>query len=219
MLELEPVKWKKYGPNPIIGVDEVGRGCLAGPVYAGAVILKNDSLRDILTDSKLISEKRRPEISNLIKQQHFYGIGTASVEEIDEINILQASLLAMKRAVEDVWKQAQKELGLPPWKDRNLSAKGPGILMIDGKFKIPDVRIAQETFIKGDLRVSPISAAAIVAKVERDQFMLDLGKEFPAYDFQKHKGYATALHKKAIAKNGPTEWHRKSFAGVKEYCL
>lgn len=201
VLDLPEVHWKKFSPTPIIGVDEVGRGCLAGPVYAAAVILKDDSLLGDLTDSKLLSEKRRDELAKIILANHYVGIGSASVEEIDEINILNASLLAMKRAV------AQ----LPVTS---------GHVLVDGNKKIPNLKgFEQTTIIKGDLRVAPIGAASIVAKVTRDRLMKDLGVEFPLYGFEIHKGYSTVLHKGSIATHGPCLWHRKTFAGVKEFIL
>lgn len=198
----EMINWKSFSPGPVIGVDEVGRGCLAGPVYAAAACLKSDDLIEHFTDSKLISEKRREELSPMILDAHWVGIGHASVEEIDQINILQASLLAMKRAVEQVEKQMQKKAGH---------------VLVDGNFKIPGLTVKQTTIIKGDLRCAPISAASIVAKVTRDLLMKELGAEYPQYGFEKHKGYASPIHKKSIAQFGPIAVHRKSFAGVKEY--
>lgn len=197
--EYPKVDWQQFGPNPVIGVDEVGRGCLAGPVYAAAVIFKSDSLADLVTDSKLLSEERREELAALILKEHHVGIGSASVEEIDEINILQASLLAMKRAIE------------------NLNVK-TGHVLVDGNMKIPGLNgFEQTTFVKGDLRVAPISAASIVAKVTRDSLMKELGVKYPVYGFETHKGYSTPVHKESIVTHGPCNIHRKSFAGVKEY--
>lgn len=205
-LSLEPVNWLQFAPNaftPVIGVDEVGRGCLAGPVYAGAVHLRDNSLSHLLTDSKLLSEKRREELSALVRASHDFALGFATPEEIDRINILQASLLAMHRAVEELM--------------QNLKVSS-AVLLIDGTFKIASLKkLEQHTFVKGDLRVAPISAAAIVAKVARDHLMNDLGEKFPQYGFEKHKGYSTAVHKSAIAEFGPCDEHRKSFAGVKEF--
>jgi ribonuclease HII len=201
---LEPIDWRSFASSdphyPIIGVDEVGRGCLAGPVYAAAVSFNSDILSDLVTDSKLLSEKRRDELAIEIKKHHQVGLGFATVEEIDEINILQASLLAMKRAVE------------------NLGVTS-GHLLIDGNKAIPGMseKFKQTTIVKGDLRVSLISAASIVAKVTRDQLMKDLSIQFPVYGFEAHKGYSTAIHKKSIADHGPCIWHRRTFSGVKEY--
>jgi ribonuclease HII len=199
-----PFEWKQLRPQPVIGVDEVGRGCLAGPVYAAACILKSEAHLNQLTDSKLISETRREILAPLILRDHRASIASASVAEIDELNILWAALLAMKRAVEVL----ATEEGLVE-----------ATVLVDGNFKIPDLspRFKQIPVVKGDLRASPISAASIVAKVARDQRMKELGKEVPGYGFEKHKGYPSPFHKKAIADRGPTQWHRRSFAGVKEY--
>ncbi|CAE79957.1 ribonuclease HII (RNase HII) [Bdellovibrio bacteriovorus HD100] len=198
-IEFPKIEWRDFSPAPIIGVDEVGRGCLAGPVYAAAVIFKSDALNDLVTDSKLLSEKRREELADLILKEHIVGIGSASVEEIDEINILNASLLAMKRAVE------------------KLGVKS-GHVLVDGNKKIPNLKgFEQSTIVKGDLRVAPISAASIVAKVTRDRLMKDLGVKYPHYGFEIHKGYSTPVHKQSIVDHGPCIAHRRSFAGVKEY--
>lgn len=200
--ELPMVDWKSFQPGPVVGVDEVGRGCLAGPVYAAAVSLKSDFLCDQLTDSKLISEKRRNLLQPQIEEHHWVALGFATVEEIDEINIFQASLLAMKRAVENLEKKMQISTGH---------------LLVDGSFKVPGLTCKQTTLVKGDLRCSPISAASIFAKVHRDQLMTQLGAQFPVYGFEKHKGYASPTHKKAISEAGPCLHHRKSFSGVKEF--
>lgn len=199
-IELPKIDWKDFSPGPIIGVDEVGRGCLAGPVYAAAVIFKSDSLSDLVTDSKLLSEKRREELIEQITQEHLVGIGSASVEEIDELNILNAALLAMKRAVE------------------NLGVTS-GHVLVDGNKKIPGLAsgFLQTTVVKGDLRVAPISAASIVAKVTRDRLMKELGAQYPVYGFEVHKGYSTATHMQSILTNGPCVVHRRTFSGVKEY--
>ena len=202
LAEFPVINWKEFSPAPVIGVDEVGRGCLAGPVYAAAVILKSDVLAELVTDSKLLSEERREELYDIILKEHQVGIGSASVEEIDEINILKASLLAMKRAVEN--------LGV---------AKGH--VLVDGNQLIPNLSktFKQSTIIKGDLRVAPISAASIVAKVTRDRLMKELGEKHPLYGFELHKGYSTPVHKDAIVAHGPCLHHRKTFAGVKEYLI
>ncbi len=201
-IEYERVDWKSLRPGPIVGVDEVGRGCLAGPVVAAAACLQSDELCEGLKDSKLMSEKQREELAPLIQIKHLVGIGFASVEEIDELNILQASLLAMKRAVLNL--------------DLKM-AKPTGRLLVDGTFQVPGLSMPQATFIKGDLRVAPISAASIVAKVYRDQWMKKIGQDFPYYGFQAHKGYGSKQHKQAIIEHGPCEWHRKTFRGVREF--
>lgn len=186
-------------PKPVIGVDEVGRGCLAGRVYAGAVILNHTKNLELFRDSKVLSAIRREEISKIILAEHQVGIGFATVEEVDRINIFQASLLAMKRAI--------LELGIKS-----------GHIVVDGKFPIPKMKgFLQTTLIKGDSRAAPVSAASIVAKVARDKYMADLGEKFPQYGFDRHKGYSTADHKSTIAKFGPCPEHRKTFRGVAEY--
>ena len=195
----DPFEWQGLAPAPIIGVDEVGRGCLAGRVYAAAVILDESKNLDIYTDSKKLTAKRREELTEIILKDHQWGLGFASVEEVDEINIFRAALLAMKRAVE--------ELGV-----------SSGHVVVDGSHTIPDlVGFAQTSLVKGDLRCAPVAAASILAKVTRDKYISDLGEEFPQYGFEGHKGYATKVHKEAIKLHGPCRVHRKTFAGVKEY--
>lgn len=189
--------WQSQKP-PVVGVDEAGRGCLAGPVCAAAIIFKDSADPTIFTDSKLLSAKRRDELFDLIYQHAHVGVGFASVLEIEQINILKASLLAMKRAV----------LSLN---------QTPGIVLVDGNFKVPGLTVPQVALIKGELRASPIAAASIIAKVSRDRLMDQLHEEHPEYSFLQHKGYATELHRKAIEKFGPTRHHRQTFAGVKEH--
>ena len=198
-LAYEPFAWKHLGPSPVIGVDEVGRGCLAGPVFAAAVIFPSDFDVTGITDSKLISEVRRELIAEMIHDQAHVGIGFASVGEIDRLNILQASFLAMRRAVEN--------LGI-------LS----GHIIVDGHQKIPGLESFRQTaLVKGDLRAQPVGAASIVAKVARDHLMKRLGEKYKVYGFEKHKGYASALHLAAIQKHGPCVHHRATFAGVREH--
>ena len=185
-------------PHPIIGIDEVGRGCLAGPVFAAAVFFLNDKFTDQLTDSKLLSEARREELAREIHQHHRVSIAFADVDEIDDLNILKASLLAMRRAVEGLREKT-------------------GHLLVDGNQKIPGLmNWSQTTVIKGDLRVPQISAASIVAKVHRDQVMKNYSEKFPGYGFEVHKGYGTEKHRSALANLGPCHLHRKTFSGVKE---
>lgn len=197
-------EWQTLPNGPVIGVDEVGRGCLAGPVFAAAVVLPEDFpkrfRREKITDSKLVSEIRRTELSKLILDHAHVGIGFASVGEIDRINILQASFLAMRRAIE------------------NLGQMG-GHVLVDGNQRISQMTEAfdQTCVVKGDLRALPISCASIVAKVARDEMMIRLGEQFPVYGFEKHKGYASEFHTRAIQANGPCVHHRSTFAGVREY--
>ena len=196
--ELGPFDWQSLPGGPVIGVDEVGRGCLAGSVFAAAVVLDSLDRVDELTDSKLLSEKRREDLCEWIKSSCRYGIGFATVDEIFEINILQASLLAMKRAVQ--------KLGVV------------GHVLIDGNIKIPGVQMLQTTLVKGDLRAAPVGAASILAKVTRDHEMQDLEKIYPGYALSQNKGYGSAAHLEAIQRLGPTPIHRKGFRGVREYC-
>ena len=190
-VQLPRIEWQQFHPQPVIGVDEVGRGCLAGPVFAAAVILNKDIA---YPDSKTISAKKREALATDIIKQGKYAIGTASVQEIDRINILQASLLAMKRAI----------LKLSILK---------GHVLVDGTFVIPGLpdSLKQTTFIKGDARAAPIAAASIIAKVTRDEWVCKQDKLYPQYGFASHKGYATLQHRKAIEKYGSCQLHRQSF--------
>ncbi len=189
-------------PTPHIGIDEVGRGCLAGPVVAAAVIFKSKNDIKFYQDSKAIDQAQREKLSASIHENHHVSIGWASVEEIDQINILQATFLAMRRAVE------------------GLKLSEFGSLLIDGRDKIPKLESHQQlAIIKGDQHVRLISAASIAAKVARDQFMTQLAAEVSAYGFEKHKGYGTLFHRKQIQKVGPCAWHRQTFSGVKEYVI
>ncbi len=176
----------------ICGVDEAGRGPLAGDVYAAAVILDDGVLIDYLNDSKKLSEKRREELFDVIKKKaKAYCVATASVAEIDKLNILQATMLAMKRAVEG--------LGLKP-----------DLALIDGN-KIPKLDCKAEYVIKGDAHSASIAAASVLAKVSRDRYMKDLAKKYPQYLFEQHKGYGTKLHYEMLGKYGISDVHRKTF--------
>lgn len=176
----------------ICGVDEAGRGPLAGPVVAGAVILPKDCYIEYLNDSKKISEKRREALFVEIKEKAIaYGIGIASVELIDEINILNATYEAMRNAI------------------ANLSVK-PQMLLCDA-VHIPDVSIPQFGIIKGDAKSVSIAAASILAKVTRDHMMYDYDKLYPEYGFAKHKGYGTKVHMDALREHGMCPIHRKTF--------
>lgn len=194
-------------PTPWIGIDEVGRGCLAGPVVASAVIFKSDTDTHLYFDSKTISESQREILATSIHNHHWVGVGWASVEEIDKINILQATFLAMHRAVVQVLEKAKLD-----------SKKINPTLFIDGRDRIPSlVHFNQVPIIKGDQHLRLISAASLAAKVARDQFMIQLASSGMDYGFEKHKGYGTAFHRTQIQKFGPCKWHRKTFGGVKEY--
>ena len=177
------------------GVDEVGRGCLAGPVFAAAVILNNDINTQDIKDSKKIPFQKRILLSEYIKKNSTYAVGRASVEEINRINILNASLLSMKRAL------------------NKLKLK-PSIAYIDGLFAPKNLKIKCKTFIKGDEKIIPIAAASIVAKATRDLFMINLGKKFPKYRWNKNFGYGTTEHLNGLKKYGVTKHHRKKFKPV-----
>jgi ribonuclease HII len=179
--------------SAIIGVDEAGRGPLAGPVVAAAVIL--NAPFEGLTDSKKLSEKKRKLLSEKIKEQAlYYHLGIATVEEIDLLNIHQATLLAMQRAIEPIAHAAE-------------------LAIVDGVFA-PKVNISTQTLIQGDLLHPSISAASILAKVTRDEMMIEFEERYPAYGFAKHKGYGTAKHLEALQTHGPCEIHRQSFSPI-----
>ena len=183
------------GFRAIAGVDEAGRGPLAGPVVSAAVILPRDLTDPGITDSKKLSPAKRDRLFPIILERALaVGIGMAGPDEIDAMNILQASLLSMKRAVE----------ALP---------LTPDCLLIDGLFTI-DAPMAQEALVKGDSRSISIAAASIVAKVTRDRLMADLHQTYPGYGFDRHKGYPTKAHKQALERLGPSPVHRLSFRGV-----
>ena len=176
------------------GVDEVGRGCLAGPVVSAAVILKKNINLKLLKDSKKITFNKREEVSEHIKKNSYYAIGVASVEEILNLNILQASLLSMKRAI--------KRLGIKP-----------GLTLIDGNFAPKGLK-NYKTIINGDKKIKVISAASIIAKVYRDKFMIKLSEKFSNYAWERNFGYGTKAHLEGLKKFGVTTHHRKGFKPV-----
>ncbi len=176
------------------GVDEVGRGCLAGPVVSAAVILKKGINLDLLRDSKKISFNKREIIYKHIKNNSYFAIGMASVDEILNLNILHASLLSMKRAIE------------------KLTIK-PSITLIDGNFAPKGLK-NYKTVVNGDEKIKEISAASIIAKVYRDRFMIKLSKKFSNYAWEKNFGYGTKAHLEGLKKFGVTVYHRKAFKPV-----
>jgi len=179
----------------IAGVDEVGRGSLIGPVYAAAVILNNGINKKKLKDSKKISKSNREVLEKYIKKNSYWAIGSASKIEIEKINILNASLLAMKRAV------------------RKLKIK-PTLVLIDGN-RVPEMKNYKlKSIIKGDQKISEISAASIIAKVSRDRFVTNLSKNFKKYNWAKNAGYGTKDHMLAIKEYGITKFHRKTFKPI-----
>ncbi len=192
----------------ICGIDEVGRGCLAGVVCAAAVIFKDNYRGRGLKDSKLLTHSERARRAHEIKENSFFAIATSSVEEIDELNILQATFVAMKRAVVELEIQLKEAKLARDFK--------PVHFAIDGRDRIPNFgKRLQKSFIQGDRLIKQISAASILAKVHRDQMMIELDQQFPEYGFCKHKGYGTKTHVSALQKFGPLPIHRKSFAPVR----
>lgn len=176
----------------VCGIDEAGRGPLAGDVYAAAVIFDYDTVIEGINDSKKLSEKKREKLyDEIISKAKAYCIATASVEEIEKLNILNAAMLAMKRAYEGIGMDAD-------------------IALIDGN-KTPDLSCTSHAVVKGDATSQSIAAASILAKVARDRYMLDLDKKYPQYQFSKHKGYGTKLHYEMLKKHGISEVHRPSF--------
>ena len=180
------------GYKSVCGVDEAGRGPLAGPVCAAAVILPEGVIIDGVNDSKKLSEKKRESLFDVIREQALsYSIAYATVDEIEEINILNATMLAMRRAID------------------GLDIKAD-YAMIDGN-KIPPIDIDAECIVKGDAKSMSIACASILAKVSRDRLLYKYAEEYPMYSFDKHKGYGTKVHREAILKYGPCPYHRKSF--------
>jgi len=195
-------------PWLICGVDEAGRGPLAGAVYAAAVILNPDRPIQGLADSKKLSEKKRDALAMEIKQHALaWAIASSSVEEIDHINILQASLLAMKRAVEAM----QGQFNMAP-------ELGEILVQVDGN-KCPKINLPCEAIIKGDSKVQAISAASILAKTARDAELYILDKQYPLYGFAQHKGYPTTAHVALLQQHGVSPVHRRSYAPVKKLLL
>ncbi|MDC1224276.1 ribonuclease HII [Pelagibacteraceae bacterium] len=179
----------------LAGVDEVGRGSLIGPVYAAAVILNKSINKKLLIDSKKLSKKKREELNSYVKQNSIWAIGQASIKEIEKINILHASLLAMKRAIIKLKKK-------------------PTLVLIDGN-KLPDLKNYNLKYvIKGDQKISSISAASIIAKVSRDRFITTLSNKFKNYGWENNSGYGTKEHLNAIKKFGITKYHRKTFSPI-----
>ena len=180
------------GYKSVCGVDEAGRGPLAGPVCAAAVILPEGVIIDGVNDSKKLSEKKRESLFDVIREQALsYSIAYATVDEIEEINILNATMLAMRRAID------------------GLDIKAD-YAMIDGN-KIPPIDIDAECIVKGDAKSMSIACASILAKVSRDRLLYKYAEEYPMYGFDKHKGYGTKVHREAILKYGPCPYHRKIF--------
>lgn len=176
-----------------VGCDEAGRGCLAGPVFAAAVLLPDNFSNEMLNDSKKLSEKKRYLLKDIIEKEAIaWAVGIVDNNEIDDINILNASFLAMHRAID------------------NLSIK-PDFLIIDGNRFKEYKKIKHECIVKGDAKYMSIAAASILAKTYRDNYMIEMDKEYPGYNWAKNKGYPTKDHREAIQQNGISPLHRKSF--------
>lgn len=195
---------RAQGHSHVAGVDEAGRGPLAGPVVAACVVLPPDCDYAVFKDSKQLSARQR---EGLLQKLHHMtaviGIGRADTNEIEQYNILQASLLAMKRAVQACLPQHSLPLDF---------------LLVDGTFKVP-LPLAQRTLTKGEQRSASIAAASIVAKVSRDRIMVELDHRYPQYGFRQHQGYPTKAHREAIRRHGPCPEHRRTFRGVREYLV
>jgi ribonuclease HII len=192
---------RRQGYRFVAGIDEAGRGPLAGPVVAAAVILPEDFDLPGLNDSKKLSARKRDQLYPMIREQALaVGVGVSRAAEIDQINILQATLRGMSRAVSRL-------------------TIVPDFLLVDGITPIPiPIGIGQKTLVKGDSRSLSIAAASVVAKVVRDRIMVAYDRLFPAYGFAGHKGYGSQQHRDAVARYGPCVCHRRTFAGVKEHC-
>lgn len=193
MNELNPMLQFDIEKDNTVGVDEAGRGPLAGPVVAAcAQLIKYDERLSKINDSKKLTEKKREELFDIILSTFHVGVGIATVEEIDEINILNATFLAMRRSIDDIDVQVDR-------------------VIVDGNHKIRECTLDQEPIIKGDAKSLNIAAASIIAKVTRDRIMEILDKEYPSYGLGKHKGYGTKAHREALLEKGATKIHRKSF--------
>lgn len=192
--------WRARVGGPVAGVDEVGRGPLAGPVVAAAVILPDDRIIGGLADSKALSARRRQEIAAVLHQDALVSIAEATVAEIDQLNILHAAMLAMSRAIAAL-------------------ATPAAAVLIDGNRMPPDLAMPGEAVVNGDAKVAAIAAASIVAKVHRDALMSRLAEIHPGYGFERHAGYPTRQHRQALAALGPCPVHRRSFQPVRDLII
>lgn len=235
----------QQGYDFVIGVDEAGRGPLCGPVVACAVTLRNfkfsilnfqsnsndkifnDPMWNLIRDSKKLSEKQREKVFDFIHENFHVGVGLCNHETVDRINILEASFLAMKKAIASLKRAIPNDkfpmtIEAQNYNDKNFNntkydiQNTRYIVLVDGNKVIPNFSMEQKAVIGGDRIVKSISAASIVAKVTRDRMMMEMHEKYPQYGFDKHKGYGTKLHMDALAKYGPCEIHRKSFAPVKK---
>ncbi|HRY82773.1 MAG TPA: ribonuclease HII [Candidatus Moranbacteria bacterium] len=231
------------GYELIIGVDEAGRGPLAGPVVACAAAIKchpdpptggegsrtnfnnstsagffasaqNDKAFNLIRDSKMLSEKQRESLFDFIHENFYVGVGICDHHTIDRVNILEASFLAMKSAVGEIIRIMNQESGI--MNKKSLIHNSKFIILLDGNKKIPNFSMEQQAIVSGDKLVKSISAASIIAKATRDRIMKEMHKKYPEYNFLQHKGYGTKIHMDALKKYGPCEIHRKSFRPVRK---
>lgn len=236
-------KLKKQGYRIIIGVDEAGRGPLAGPVVACATTVRNDKFLisnvklnpnkkwNLIRDSKTLSAKQREILFNFIHKNFYVGVGMCNHKTIDRINILQATFLAMRKAVNNLLKANNFKCQMTNDKSmsnvlmsndkkfKNTKYRIPNtryIILVDGNKKIPNLNYEQRAIVKGDKKVKSISAASIIAKVTRDCLMRKMDKKYPQYGFAKHKGYGTKIHLQNLKKYGPSSIHRLSFRPIKK---
>lgn len=206
-------KLAEEGYEYIIGIDEAGRGPLAGPVVAAAALVKNNEFRiknqefkdlEIIRDSKTLSEKQREKLFGFIHEHFFVGVGQCDHQTIDRMNILEASFLAMKKALASLFQKCGPE-----------KKKNKFIVLLDGGKPIPHFSFEQRAVANGDKYIKSISAASIIAKVTRDRIMREMHKIYPLYAFDQHKGYGTRLHMELLKAFGPSEIHRQSFEPIK----
>lgn len=208
--------YQKNGYAFIIGIDEAGRGPLAGSVVAGACARKNLAQKiskedaRLIRDSKSLSERQREKAFDIVREYFYVGVGECDAEAIDRINILQATFLAMKKSVSQLQGQLRNNQQLPTTNQQQKST----ILFIDGNQTLT-LSLEQRAIPQGDTKVQSIAAASIIAKVTRDRQMLDAHTKYPLYGFDRHKGYGTKIHTNALRKYGPTPLHRRSFGPVK----
>ncbi len=198
------------GYNFIVGIDEAGRGPLAGPVVACATTVRksqipNPKLFDLIRDSKTLSPKQREKLFDFIHEHFYVGVGICDHGTIDRINILQASFLAMKKAVNDLTHNL-----------RLVTHNSKVIILLDGNKLIPNFSYKQKAIVNGDRTIKSISAASIIAKVTRDRIMHEIHNKYPEYNFAQHKGYGTRLHLEMLEKHGPCDIHRRSFKPVEK---
>jgi len=228
--DLEKELWEK-GYQIVIGIDEAGRGPLAGPVVAAATMLRNfqfpisnfqsnpnDSISknlDLIRDSKKLSEKQREKVFDFIHEHFWVGVGICDHHTIDRINILEASFLAMKKAVGELLRIMNQELRIKDEEKMPLIHDSNFIILVDGNKLIPNFSHEQRAIVGGDKIVKSISAASIIAKVTRDRMMLEMDAKYPAYGFDAHKGYGTKFHMEMIHLHGPSSIHRQSFEPMK----